>query len=249
MRTFLTLIRTFLLWLPLWAMASEDSGVEWTLTPTACSPGDVVELHARMTRPDFYELEIKLPETNGLHLVADQLRAVEYDNGIYTQQATWVMQPTRAGVIELKGVKAILKNGERVTEIELPTLALNVKGYGTIIDTSTPEPLPPVVPQEKDDSRKMIAIGITAFVLLVLLIVFRPKSGIPAPVQTAEPTLDGVRVAMEFGPIPTAMIEQLLANQAVSLPGTVRTALERAVYGRTVDHHTLLQLLREEAAR
>lgn len=249
MRTILTLLRTCLLWLPLWAIASEESAVEWTLTPTDCSPGDLVELHARMTRPGFSELEVKLPKINGLHLVADRLGAVAYDQGIYTQEATWLMQPTRAGVIELKGIKATMKNWEDITEFELPALALNVRSHGMTEDSFIPEPLPPVVPPVKDNSRKMLALGIAAFLLLVLLIIYRPKSKIPAPIEKPEPTLDDLRVAMEFGPIPTAMIEQLLANPAVSLPAAIRTALERAVYGRTIDHGALLQLVREEAGR
>ncbi len=249
MRAIRTFLLAWLLSLALSAGESEESGVEWTLTPMNCFPGDLVELKARMTRPKFFGLEVKLPESSDLHLVTRQPGVVEYHNGIYTQQATWVMQPTRAGVIELEHIKAAVKLGKNTAEIDLPKLVLNVKSHGDIIDTFEPERLPPMVPPEKDDMRGVIAIGISAFVMLVLWIVLRPKSNLPAPIKKPEPTLDDLRLAVEFGPIPTAMIEHLLANPAVSLPTAIRTALERTVYAGTIDHAALLQLLKEEEGR
>lgn len=249
MRVTLNILCFWLAWLPLWATPTDKHGIEWMLTNQDCSPGDVVEIHARMARPEFSEFDVNLPKISGIHLVAERRGAVGYHKGVYTQEATWIIQPTRAGMIQLKGINASLKQGKKITEFELPALTLNVRSHATTEDSFTPEELPLDDTETKSQSAKMLWIGITAFVLLLLLIIFRPKSKFPTAIETPDTTLDDVRMAMEAGRLPTAMIEQILANPKVRLPPTLRKALEQAIYDRSVDHGTVLNLIREKATQ
>lgn len=127
--------------LPQWLTASAH-GIQLSLSREVCAPGDVVELHAKMTRRDYAEFELKLPKIETLHLVAQQQTPISYREGFYRQSAVWVFQPVRSGDIEWTGIRAILKNGDQEAKYSLPPLQLKVIPYPPSEESPSLEPLP-----------------------------------------------------------------------------------------------------------
>ncbi|MGB0743910.1 MAG: hypothetical protein ACPGSB_05225 [Opitutales bacterium] len=126
--------------LPQFLTASEHS-LQLSLSKEVCAPGDVIELHAVMSRSDYAEFELKIPKVDALHLVTQQYGPIKYSKGFYRQNAIWVFQPLRSGHIEWTGIRAILKKGETETEHALPPLSLRVIPYQTTVDSLNLEPL------------------------------------------------------------------------------------------------------------
>jgi hypothetical protein len=126
---------------PLLLNASEH-GIQLSLNKKLCAPGDVIELHAQMTRSDYAEFELKLPKVESLHLVTQEQSPISYSKGLYKQSAIWVFQPKHSGDIEWTGIRVMLKQGESEIEYTLPPLALKVIPYPTAEDSLNLEPLP-----------------------------------------------------------------------------------------------------------
>jgi hypothetical protein len=170
-----TIISICLLLLPQFLTASEH-GIQLSLSREVCAPGDVVELHAKMTRSDYAEFELKLPKIETLHLVTQQQSPISYSKGFYWQSAVWIFQPKRSGNIEWTGIRAILKKGEIETEYALPPLSLKVTPYPTTEDSLSLEP-----PPENEDTAEstQLSVWLTALcfagILAILYCVLRLK--------------------------------------------------------------------------
>ncbi len=219
-------------------------GIELGLSRTECEPGDVVELHARMKRPAFSEVEFSFPKSDSLRVIARQEGPVNYADGFYTQESRWVLQPVTSGVIELKGIRARFLHGGEGGEIELPARTLTVRSFGEAEDSFDPERLPVVKKAEK--GFPYLTVVLAAVVLMVLLVVFfgRKRSAVVVPV--VKPTLGDLRAALEAGELPVSQIEELLSDRAAGLSCGLRGVLECAVYGRGADRDELLEALGKE---
>lgn len=232
--------------LPLVAAYPQEVKLSWS--QPQCQPGDAIELRAEGLFNKLASYELHLPRTEALHLVAHQRQPVHYADGVYTQRDVWVLQPLRAGTIKLDDIKMTVRQGEEVRQETRAVPALEVLPYGASLDEAAPEPLPEpkMMPKERSWAWLWLA-GAGALVLLVLA--FRPKTKMAEPSQSTRPGLADLQLALERGPLPAGLIEQLLADESLTLSRDLRGAMERAAYGhREADEKLLRSLLQEEAA-
>lgn len=226
---------------PLFASAS----IELTLSRVQCQPGDVVELHAESSFDELTIYELKLPQHDALHLVAHQRQPIEYADGVYSQKDVWVLQPVRSGEIELSGIKAFVKKGDVIEELELPNQSIEVLAYVARNDDFTPEPLPGFK-IEGSGSKLWIFFLVVGVFVVGFLLCFR-KRPVVELVQDTEPTLADLNAALSTGEMPIDLIEQLLADESLSVSAKLRSAMERAVYRN--DASDLKDVLGKEAAK
>ena len=169
MRVWLRILSVLLTLSSIHRLAADEHGIVLTLSPSECQAGDVIELHARMTRSDYAEFELKLPKIEALHFVAYQQSPITYSKGFYSQSAVWVFQPTRSGDIEWDSIRALIKQGEQSREFKLPALRLSVLPYTDTEDLTTPELLPEE-PKNSSSERsflwRFIWIGIGCLTIL-----------------------------------------------------------------------------------
>jgi hypothetical protein len=228
-------------------IARAADGIEWSVKPSDCHPGDLVELRAVMTRTDFAEIELEVPKTDALHPVTRTTGPVRYHGGTYTQEITWIMQPTRAGNIELDGIKAHLKQGGRVTDFGLPARSLTVRSYGEGVDSPEPMSLPQTAPVARRPNRWLL-LGLAAACLLVLILFLRSKAE-PVAVPTSDVLdLKDLRNALDQSESPVSLMERILDGNTIHLAKPLREAMERSVYGGKFDRDELLRLLEKEEA-
>ncbi len=230
------------------AVFALDSGLELTLAPEECGPGDMVELHARMRRPEFTEFELKIPENESIHMVARENGKVTYQNGVYSQDATWTFQPVEAGTIELTGIVASIKHGGMIEEVALPAPKLVVSGDAAPMDSSDPLPLPK--PDKRTTIYAWIIPALAAVVVAILLVMkFRKKPEIVlGALEKPAPDIAALRAALASGEWPIAMIEGILAGNDDLAP-QVRMEMERAIYSPVSRRAELQELLEREAAK
>ncbi|WPJ95673.1 hypothetical protein SH580_19835 [Coraliomargarita algicola] len=246
MRTWLYILGfCCLAWLPLHMQASQPHGIVLSLSPTECHPGDLVELHAQMTRSDYAEFELKLPKMPALHFVAQQQSPITYSQGFYRQSAVWIFQPTRSGKIEWSGIHARLEQGAHESEHTLAPLTLEVLPYASTEDPLTPEPLP--ADSEANEARQT-PLWLYLLIVLggigILYYALRPKSKQPANKITPKPGLNELQQALKSDTIPVTLIEQLLPDP--SLSHQLRMTMEAALYNPKADPQTLRAAIEKE---
>ncbi|MGZ0654970.1 hypothetical protein ACWPKS_05125 [Coraliomargarita sp. W4R72] len=247
MRIWLYIFSLCLTLSPICMLANSEHGIVLTLSQTECYPGDVIELHAQMTRADYAEFELKLPKVAALHFVAQQQSPITYSKGFYWQSAVWIFQPVRSGSIEWSGIRAQLKHGEIETEYELPPLKLEVSPYAITEDDATPEALPLDSELNTDGQHPLwlyLLIGIGGLGILYSALRLQSKS----PVSEAAPkaSLAELQQALKSDTVPVALIEQLLADPANTFSRELRLAMEAAVYKPQADPQALRTAIEQE---
>jgi len=240
MRTWLSIISLWLALSPLTCLSAGEHGIQLTLNQSECFPGDVIELHAQMTRSDYAEFELKLPKIEALHFVTQQQSPITYSKGFYWQSGVWVFQPIRAGSIEWQGIRAILKQGANVTEYELPALQLEVLAYPSSVDSLTPEPLPLNL-----ETNEAVQSPVWRYILLAAggcsILYFALRQNSKKTIAGAAPaaSLADLQRALQSDALPVTLIEQLLADEKVVRSPALRTALEAALYHPKADRDAL----------
>jgi hypothetical protein len=222
--------------------------VELSLTPQECGPGDMVELHARMRRPDFAEFELRMPENESIHFVARENGKVIYQAGLYSQDATWTLQPVEAGTIELSGIIASIKHGGMIEEVALPAPKLVVRGDAAPMDS--PDPLPLPKPDKATAISAWIIPALAAVVVVILLVRrFRKKPEIVlGDLEMPATDIAALRSALIRGEWPIGMIEGILAGSDDLAPH-VRMEMARSIYSPVSRRAELQALLEREAAK
>lgn len=234
--------------LPFWLIAY-PTGVELSWSRTECYPGDTVELRASGAFSELSTYELRLPQHEALHLVAHQRQPVHYEDGVYLQRDVWVLQPLYSGTIELGEILVLVRQGGELSEELRAVPPLTVQSYVDYSDSPEPQPLPEdrIAGAQEFGAWLVGLFGLLA-VGLFFVLRFR-KAGRELVAESQEASLADVRAALVGGMVPVELIEQLLADQSVSLSTNVRAAFEGAVYGKLNDTETLVEVLdREEAS-
>ncbi|MGZ0709604.1 hypothetical protein ACWPKO_14845 [Coraliomargarita sp. W4R53] len=244
MRIWLYIFSLCLTLSPICVRANSEHGIVLTLSQTECYPGDVIELHAQMTRADYAEFELKLPKVAALHFVAQQQSPITYSKGFYWQSAVWIFQPVRSGSIEWSGIRAQIQQGEIETEYELSTLKLEVLPYAITVDDATPEALP--LDSEFNTTGQhplwlylLIGIGILYYAL-------RLQSKSPVSEAAPKASLADLQLALKSDTVPVALIEQMLADPTNTFSPELRMAMEAAVYKPQADPQALRTAIEQE---
>jgi len=240
MRTCLSMISLCLALSSLSCLSASEHGIELTLSQTECSPGDVIELHAEMTRSDYAEFELKLPKNEALHFVTEQRSPINYSKGFYRQSAVWVFQPVRSGTIEWSGIRAVIKQGEKATEYELPPLQLEVRAYPSKEDSLKPERLP-IITQRHEQANHYVWLAALLGVLGLGILYYslRGKSKNNAAAALPAVSLENLLRALQSDTIPSDLIEELLTDEKTVLAPALRTALEAALYNPKANREAL----------
>lgn len=234
-----------------WSLEYADAGIELSIEPETCAPGDIIQLTAKMKRADYAELALKIPAHPSLHFVAQTSSPITYTNGLYAQTTTWTLQPVRSDRIELANIIAEIKQGERVETVKLPTLSVVALPDPAQTDNDAPMQLPLTSEAVETPSTKWL---ITVFLILLALTrsgiayLRRRKAQPDLIAEASAPTLQDLLQSLKSGQLPTKMIEQILANDQITLPDTTRATLERAIYAVPQDPEVLLAELQKEVA-
>ncbi len=243
-------MRSILLSMTLLLVNVAMGSVQLSLSPERCHPGDVVTLHAVMTREQYAKFELKLPRHDNLVLISRERGPVRLEDGMYQQAAVWHLQTVHSGDIQLESIQAILHQANGPETIPLPALHITVSPYSQTDESFLPLPLPDEPTAPKPSTHKLIWL---------LMIVGAPLAGYAwrlnkrnpaiAPGPAQEPSdLERLREAIAQGQTPNVLIISILENPQQVLPPDLRNALEQAVYGASFDIHELSRLLKEEAA-
>eukprot|EP00919_Chromeraceae_sp_WS-2016_P039431 GHVR01094034.1.p1 GENE.GHVR01094034.1~~GHVR01094034.1.p1 ORF type:complete len:255 (-),score=9.92 GHVR01094034.1:344-1108(-) len=234
-----------------WSLDFADAGIELSIEPETCAPGDIIHLTAQMKRADYAELALKIPTHPSLHFVAQASSPITYTNGRYSQTTTWTLQPVRSDKIELANIIAEIKQGEHIETVKLPTLSIIAQPDAEQTDNDTPMQLPAALGTVSLPSTTWL---ITAFLILLALTIsgiayLRRRKAQPEPLaQDPAPTLQDLLQSLESGQLPTKMIEQILANDQITLTDSIRATLERAIYASNQTPEVLLTALQKEVA-
>ena len=205
--------------------------VELSLSHSQCYPGDVIQLKAVSSFEEFATFELKLPQHDALHLVANQTQVVGYNDGIYSQEEVWVLQPKHSGMIQLKEVKAILSMAGSSIKLNLPRQEITVLPYAETADRPEPQALPETLPGKVQKSRLLWVLLFSALFLVFVLLFVRARGRKPLEdLPDGDLTRDDLRAMMARGEVPTRLIERLLTDDSQSIPAETRIAMERAVY-------------------
>ncbi|MGJ8638794.1 MAG: hypothetical protein ACSHYA_05330 [Opitutaceae bacterium] len=212
---------------------AELSNLKVWLEPTACLPGDVVELHAELSSEAFAEFELKVPKNESLHFVNQHSLPTDYDGARYVQKTIWTLQSVTSGTVELKDIVAIIHKDGTINEHTLATQTLKVGAYDSIEDANTPLPLPAATARG-EDAKHSLALFVLAAITIAGVIYFlarkqtnKADDHIP---QATQPSLEDLEQALKTGEIPTGMIESILCNATIQLSDDARRLFEQAAY-------------------
>ncbi|MDP4643755.1 MAG: hypothetical protein NWS71_04845 [Opitutales bacterium] len=235
-----------------WSLDYSNAGIKLSIEPETCAPGDIIQLTAEMTRADYAELALKIPTHPSLHFVAETNSPITYTNGLYSQTTIWTLQPVRSDRIEIANIIAEIKQGEHIETVKLPTLSVIALPDAAQTDTDAPMQLPTASETVNPSSRQWL---IAAFLILLALTIsgiayLRRLKAQPEPLaQDPAPTLQDLLQSLESGQLPTKMIEQILANDQITLSESTRAILERAIYASHPAPEVLLAALQKEVAK
>lgn len=207
--------------------------IKFWLEPSTCRPGDLVRLHAQMESPHYAEFNLKIPRNNALYRVTQNQQPITYEQGVYRQQSTWVLQPMQPGNIELGRIIAEIQIGSQTTEQELSSPTLIVVAYPEPTDS-----MAPLLLETASDTPGISfnLIGSISTAIALLWITGRlwrttRKSEVTPTTSPTATTLADLEAALQADHIPQALIETLLLDPELKLSIPTRNALERAAYG------------------
>jgi len=229
------------------AAAAPEITLQWSAKE--CLPGDVVTLQARMTNGNVGGFDLKLPNDEAIEWVAHERGPLIYQSGVYSQEDTVVAQPTHPGKIILKGLHAVIRDGDKSSDEILSAPSLVVGSFGEVADDFTPEPLPVQAVKPKTVGAWWLWLGVVIAGLCALLFLRRRKPHEVAVEPGTQPVLEELGEILENEELPEVRMEQFLEQRSAELSVELREALEAAVYGRTMDREALRVVLEREIAR
>lgn len=234
-----------------WSLDYADAGIELSIEPKTCAPGDIIQLTAEMKRADYAEFALKIPAHPSLHFVAQTSSPITYTNGLYSQTTTWTLQPVRSDRIELANIIAEIKQGEHIETVQLPALSVIAQPVEAQTDNDSPMPLPTTAEATNPPSTKWLiaaCVILLAIILIGLAYRLRRKSQTEPQVEQVAPTLQDLLQSLKSGQLPSKMVEQILANDQITLSDSTRVTLERAIYASPQTPEVLLATLQKEVA-
>ncbi len=225
--------------------------IDLQLSRSSHFPGDIIRLEASRVAPEMATFELKIPAQDKLHLVAHQREPVDFHNGKYRQKDVWIFQTMAAGIIQLDGIKAIIRQGAAESVESLSSLSFEVLTYDLATPPSdAPEPLP--TSTELSPTSNLVA-ALTALVAIVLIggIIWWIRRGKMQPLKEVSPAsqrakLQDILADLQYGDIPVDQMEQLLADPETTVSPPTRAAMEQAVYGSGLSKDSLLTLIEQE---
>lgn len=241
-------LRNSLLLLPFLAFAESPHGIELRVVEQEYLPGDVIRIHAEMSRSDYAEFTLHVPSHPYLHFVAHTQHPLKYANGEYTQASILLLQTMTSGDFELASITAEIKKGEDLQHVELPPLSFSVQSYATVDESKELENLTLDSPEKNNGAT---ALWITLLVAALSYALF--WKFIRKPVSTTleaaqqEESLDDLEAQLEQGESPIDLIERLLLRTQLS--PELRRAMEAAAYANRLDKDELINLLKKEASK
>lgn len=224
--------------------------VEIRMEPRSCRLGDIVTLQAQMQTAAYAKFSLKIPKHDALYLVAQNELPITYHQGVYLQQSIWTFQPTQPGQIELNGILAQIQIGSQTMEQTLNAPLLVVEAYTEPVDSMTPLLLDEASESPTVASKPIWSILVAIAVLWLAGIIWRATrksetnlTNSPSPRSLAE-----LQIALRADQVPQALIEALLIDPELELSARMRSALERAAYGKpdAATFEALRNCIREE---
>ncbi|MEM0967459.1 MAG: hypothetical protein AAGJ81_15030 [Verrucomicrobiota bacterium] len=229
-----------------WLPGKLFGGIELSVSPSVCHPGDTVEVSAEASFEEFAEVRLRIPEFDSFHTVSYLREPLQYEAGRFSQRIVWVFQPVHSGVFSLEGLEATIQRGNQTESLELPSVGLEVIRSSENTDGFQPELL----------GTKMVEGGagylwwvfLSLILAIVLVVIFLWVRGRIVEESREDPgdRLFELEMALEGETPSLQVIESILEDGSLRFGDELRQAMEQAVYGRSVDFDLVRELVEKE---
>ena len=233
-----------LIFLPFLLTAAEDHGITLTLSSASVQPGDLIELRAKMRRPEYAEFVFSMPPHAQLRRVSVEAGVVQLNDGMYEQEHLWLLQAVASGDVVLDEVQAQVKQGGQVMVYALPILKLQILPYASLDALKEPADLSSERVIGSADYSSLI--WIILFMIVAVAIYYRiRKSASPEQAEIEPDPFGPVVEKLKQGLLPIAELENILEGLHAGASQSLRHALEDAVYARRGNAEQLAGLLEQ----
>ncbi|MBK1827025.1 hypothetical protein [Haloferula rosea] len=213
-------------------------------------PGGLVVLELTQTGDVPEKVEWSVPRHAMLRLVArEEIPVRKNEDDLYVSGERWVLQAVRSGKVDLKGVAVRTEDGKDSRSVALQDVSLVVLPFPIAATSNEPE----AWPDEESEStvpRWAIIVGLVGLVLAVGFwwLKKRPEGSGVDEVASAASEVDFVS-KVRRGEVTRSELQGYLLRHGESCSPSLRQALEKAAYARSLDVESLLGQLDKEVAR